>query len=269
MIDQPTFFSRIKPVAAFLAAILLFFLAKRLPVIGDGLRAGEATLAHAGAGISRAISRILASEESLSAKLRVCSEEKSALARDAVEFEKLKDENAQLREEIGYVQKSGVSGIAARIIARSLPEDTTRILIDRGVADGLKEGATVVVGQGVVLGTVTALTENTSVVTLLTSRESNIPAAIIGKKRTIGLAEGRDGAVMAMNFIPRDADVARGDVVVTSGLGGNIPEGLLLGTVTEVIDTPSAPFKEALLEPFADPLGWSNVIVLPLISNTL
>jgi rod shape-determining protein MreC len=263
VIEKPTFFSRSKPIIAFLGVIILFFLAKRLPVIGDALRAGEGVLASAGSGISRGLSRFFASENSLTVKLNACLEDTSALARDAVEFERLKDENTELRAELHYIEIVQTSGIAARLIARSLPEDPLRVVLDRGSADGVKEGSVVVVGQGVVLGTIQRIDEHTSIVTLVTGVESKIPVAIIGKKKTIGIAEGRNGAVMNMNFIPRDADVARGDVVTTSGLNGNIPEGLLLGTVTEVIDLPSAPFKSALLEPFADPLEWSNVLILP------
>jgi rod shape-determining protein MreC len=74
---------------------------------------------------------------------------------------------------------------------------------------------------------------------------------------------------MAMQFIPRDADIARGDVVTTSGLEGIIPEGLLLGTITEVVDMASAPFKRALVEPLADPLEWSNVLILSPMSEDL
>jgi len=265
--EQPTIASRLKPVAAFLAAILVFVVAQRMPVIGGSIRAGEAGLAQAGATIARAISRFFASENSLTVKLNACLGDKTSLARDAVEFEKLKDENAQLREELKYTENVSTAGIAAKIIARSLPEDPMQIIIDRGSGDGVKEGSVVVVGQGVVLGTVRTINERTSVVTLLTGADSNIPVAIIGKKRTIGLAEGRNGVVMDMSFIPRDADVARGDIVTTSGLDGRIPEGLLLGTVTEVIDLASSPFKRALLEPFADPLDWSHVLILPPVGS--
>jgi rod shape-determining protein MreC len=267
VLDKPTFFSRAKPLLAFLAVIVLFFIAKRLPIIGGAVRTGQGTMTDIGAGISRGVTRFFASENSLTARLSACSEEKTALARDAVEFERLKDENIELRDELKYNEHVNTTGIAARIIAKSLPEDPLRVVIDRGRADGVKEGSVVVVGQGVVLGTIKQIDEHSSLVTLLTGIESKIPVAIIGKKRTIGLAEGRNGAVMNMNFIPRDADVARGDVVTTSGLNGNIPEGLLLGTVTEVIDLPSAPFKSALLEPFADPLEWSNVLILPPTSS--
>ncbi len=267
MIEQPTLWSRLKPVAVFLAAILVYFLAQRLPVVGGVLRAGEGTLAKAGAGIARAVSRFFESESSLTVKLKACTDDRTALARDAVEFEKLKDENAELREELKYKESVSVGGMAARLIARSLPEDPMRVVIDRGSADGVKDGSIVVVGQGVVLGTIHDINEHTSVVTLLTAIDSKIPVAIIGKQRTVGIAEGRNGVVMTMNFIPRDADVARGDIVTTSGLDGRIPEGLLLGTVTEVIDLPSAPFKSALLEPFADPLEWSAVLILPPVSS--
>lgn len=266
MIEQPTILARLKPVVILVAFVGVFFLAKQLPGIGPAIRSGEAVLARGGAGIARAVARFFESENSLSVRLQMCQDDGLALARDAVEFERLKDENAELRESLGYSEHVAVAGTAARLIARSLPEDPMRVILDRGSADKVVIGSVVVVGQGVVLGTVTAVKEHTSIVTLLTGSDSRIPATIIGKKRTIGLAEGRNGAVIGLNFIPREADVARGDIVTTSGLDGRITEGLLLGTVTEVINHASAPFKSALLEPFADPLEWSNVLILPPIS---
>ncbi len=253
----------VKPLGIFLVALACLLLASRIPYVGGVLRGAEGVVAAAGAGFGRSISRFLASENSLAVQLQMCKEDKAALARDAVEFERLKDENAQLTQTLKYKETTGRSGIAAKIIARSLPEDAMRVVIDKGSADNVLPGSTVVVGQGVVFGFVTDVKETTSVVTLLTSVDSKVPAEILGKQKTIGLAQGKDGALLSLDFIPRTVDIAAKDVVVSSGLGGFMPEGLLLGTVTDVVDMESAPFKQAFIAPLEDPLDWSMVLIIP------
>jgi rod shape-determining protein MreC len=66
-----------------------------------------------------------------------------------------------------------------------------------------------------------------------------------------------------MQFIPQDTTITVGDVVITSGLGGKIPEGLILGTVQSIQAEPSAPFLTATILPVHDPREWTSVIVLP------
>ncbi|MFA5945429.1 MAG: rod shape-determining protein MreC [Patescibacteria group bacterium] len=257
----------VKPLGVFFAVLGILFLSPKIPYVGGVVRSIEAGFSAFGSAFGRGASRFLASENSLSTQLTICRDDKTALARDVVEFERLKDENAELRESLHYKETTGRSGLTARIIARSIPEDTMRVIIDKGSADGVARGSSAVVGQGIVFGTVTEVKETTSIITLLTSTASKMPSAILGKKKTIGLAEGRDGAVMSLKFIPRDVDIARADVVVTSGLGGLVPEGLLLGTVTDVVDMESAPFKEAFVAPLEDPLDWSTVLLIPPSAN--
>lgn len=258
--------SVLRPFLGFLGVILALFVFRRLPITGPLLLKIEAPIQAFGAKVGQGISRIVASDDSLSALLNTCTEDKTLLARDAVEFARLQDENAELQELLGYKEMDNRPTVTAKIVARSLKEETSKVVIDKGNDEGITVGSIVVVGQGVVFGTVTSVDAHTSVVSLLASTESKIPASILGKKKTIGLLEGREGAVLSLQFVPREADVARGDVVATSGLEGQIPEGLLLGTVTEVIDMESAPFVEALVEPLESPLEWNTVLVLKAVA---
>lgn len=253
----------LKPFAAFLLFVLVILLLRRLPYTGSIITSVQSGMASVGAAIGHSVSRLVASDTSLSALLKTCQDDKSILARDAVEYARLQEENQELRSALEYKEMSNREGVTARIIARTIPDEASRVELDKGQADGILPGSTVVVGQGMVFGVITAVNQNTSVATLLTSSDSKITASILGKRKTAGLVEGRDGSVLSMQFIPRDSGITRGDVVVTSGLEGQIPEGLMLGTVTEVTDMPSAPFEEALVEPLEDPLAWSMVLILP------
>jgi rod shape-determining protein MreC len=249
---------------AFLGVIAGVFLLSRISYTSGFFHSIEAALSSSGSYLGRSFGRIVASEDSLAVRLLSCEEDRRLLSREAVEFARLEEENAELREMVGYKEASDRSGITARVIARSLPDEESHVILDKGEEDGIRVGETVIVGQGIVFGIIKSTTPHSSIATLLTSSESSVPAAILGKKKTVGLLEGRDGAVLSMQFIPREAGVTKGEVVVTSGLGGLIPEGLLLGTVTTVVDMESAPFAEALVEPLQDPLAWNMVLVLPL-----
>jgi len=76
------------------------------------------------------------------------------------------------------------------------------------------------------------------------------------------VAEGdlRDGLVL--DLLPTEAGIAQGNLVLTSGLGGNYPPALLIGSVKDVDERPQSPFKTATLEPAADLSSLDTVLIL-------
>ncbi len=63
------------------------------------------------------------------------------------------------------------------------------------------------------------------------------------------MVNGRAGAQPVMEFIPQDADVGVGDVIITSGLGGNFPKNLVIGQVVEVRQRDFEMFQQATIRP--------------------
>jgi rod shape-determining protein MreC len=79
--------------------------------------------------------------------------------------------------------------------------------------------------------------------------------------RAVATGDQRSGIVL--DLLPSDAPVQAGDLVVTSGLGGNFPRGLLLlGSIRDVEERPQAPFKSATIEPAATLTGLDTILVL-------
>jgi rod shape-determining protein MreC len=76
------------------------------------------------------------------------------------------------------------------------------------------------------------------------------------------VAKGDQRSGIVLDLLPSDAFINPGDLVVTSGLGGNFPRGLLLGSIRDVEERPQAPFKSATLEPAATMSGLETVLVL-------
>ncbi len=112
---------------------------------------------------------------------------------------------------------------------------SSTILINRGAREGIASGMPVVAGQGSLIGRVVRVSADAAQVLLITSPNSFVSARI-QSSRAEGTVEGDISGPLEMNFIQLGAGVVPGDVVVTSGLGGNFPADLLIGQVTAVRD---------------------------------
>lgn len=252
---------RVRSAAIFLAVVLAYFFLRAIPPVGKLFGYVEHGLVVAGTRVGGVVGRVFSSEDSMSAQLAACTEKLyTVTAREAALRQELRN-ITELEQLIGYVEESNGTAIAARVTNRALPATGT-ITIDKGADDGIQDGSAVVVGDGQLLGTIVAVDTNSATVRLVHTRQSKIPAAIWGNDRTIGLVEGQNGSVLHMEFIPLDATVHEGDLVVTSGLDGALPPNMVVGLVTSVIHEDTAPFLEALIEPLYDAREWTNVLVI-------
>lgn len=252
--------THVKSAVIFLALVLGYFLLRAIEPVGKIFRSAEHGLVIIGTSAGNMASRVFTSAESTATQLVTCTESLQAVtARESILRQDLRDVT-ELEQLLGYVRTNSVSAVAARIINRTLPEVGT-VAIDKGTANGIVQGSAVVVGDGQLFGTIIATSENSATVRLVQERASKVPAAILGTTRTIGLVEGQSGSVLRMEYIPSDATIAEGDLVVTSGLGGGLPPNIVIGLVTTIIHNDTAPFLEALIEPLYDPREWTNVLV--------
>ena len=123
-------------------------------------------------------------------------------------------------------------GLTASVIGRStLPAQQT-VLLDRGERDGLSLDTVIVDASGLI-GRVVELHPAVCLVLLLTDPESRV-AGLVERSRETGLLVGKGWGQCAFIYLDADADIQEGDRVVTAGLGGPFPKGLLLGTVVRV-----------------------------------
>ena len=122
--------------------------------------------------------------------------------------------------------------VVARVLARSVIPTQHALLIDRGRSEGLTPGAVIVDADGVV-GRVVEAQGDSSLVLLVTDPDSRI-AAMVERSRETGLLVGRGAGACQLLYLDPDADVREQDRVLTAGLGGAFPKGLLLGVVEHV-----------------------------------
>jgi rod shape-determining protein MreC len=171
---------------------------------------------------------------------------------DGTENTLLREENEELRKQLSFFSKNKFVHVGAEVIGRTVDPLSTVVVMNRGLQDGVYISNPVVVGEGVLVGTVIEVFETTSFVRLISDTQSRIGATLLNKEKTIGLVEGGYDIGVQMNFIPQNEVVSPGDTVVTSGLSDNMPPGLLIGSVEYVEKQPLEPFQQAILNPLAD-----------------
>lgn len=184
---------------------------------------------------------------------------------DTAENILLKEENDELRSQLDFFAKNSEHHVGAEVIGRSVDPLSTIITINRGSEDGVSEGNPVIVGSGVLVGTVIEVFNKTSFVRLINDNQSKIGATLLNTERTIGLVEGGYDIGVQMNFIPQNEKVNPGDTVITSGLSDNMPRGLVIGKVEFIEKQPLEPFQQAILDPIAD---LSYITLVSVIKTT-
>lgn len=222
--------------------------------------------AQVGSNISRVIARIATPEDTASEFLAACEERSIALARDAQELERVQIEVQDLRARLEVIAPSARSLIPVRVIAWALPGDTGHITVMGDDLTATTRGSAVVARDDVLLGVIAGVRGTLADVRLLTHPQSTVPVALVARSgnRTIGIATGSGGTLLDLRYIPRDSGIAVGDIVVTSGLDGVLPQGLLVGTVASIEDTPSASLLSATVQPFLAPM---DVALLSIVQS--
>lgn len=162
----------------------------------------------------------------------------------------LEAENAHLRKLLDAAARVPVKSVMAEILYDTRDPFTRKIVLDRGQQHGLKPGMPVIDDIGVV-GQVTRVFPLTSEVTLLTDKAQAIPVQVL-RSGVRSLAYGRGQSnQLDLRFMPTNADVKRGDVLVTSGIDGVYPAGLAVATVAQVESQSSDAFARIVCLPAA------------------
>ena len=165
------------------------------------------------------------------------------------------EENRKLRDMLRLKEVAGSNLIAARLLTRNVNGWWRTARIDKGAGDGVAAGMPVINHEGLI-GQIVEVSGSSSDVLFLTSPKVRVAArlarsGVFGIVR--GLGESLEGdARCRMDFIVKDADINRADQVITSGLGGVYPEGLVIGYIDEVRMDSSGLFRQAEVAPAAD-----------------
>lgn len=152
--------------------------------------------------------------------------------------------------------------LAASVIGRDPSPFVKYVIINRGSDDGLRKGMPAVTSQGLV-GRIAAVTAGAARVQLISDPESSINIRI-EPSGAQGMLVGSLSGELSLDMIPQSAAVNVGDLVLTSGLGGNYPDNILIGQVTNVRQSETELFQQAALQPIVD---LSKLEILLIIVN--
>jgi rod shape-determining protein MreC len=204
-------------------------------------------------------------------QLAALRQQNDELRAAAIQADELRAENERLSALLGVGESVASSGVAAGIIG--LPDDNYDrvIVLDKGTGDGITLGLPVTTARGL-LGQIVELGPNWSKARLISDQKSGV-AALVQSKRIPGVVKGSLDGTLNLDFVPVDTKVEVGDVVLTSGLGGVYPKGLVIGEVTDVSDELNTLYKTIVITPAnTDPGNIEDVLILtsapPPISET-
>ncbi|HSB65685.1 MAG TPA: rod shape-determining protein MreC [Anaerolineales bacterium] len=152
--------------------------------------------------------------------------------------------------------------IAATVIARDVSPFMHYVVIDRGSDDGLRKGMPVITQQGLV-GNIAAVTAGAARVELINDPGSSINV-LLQQSDIEAVLNGQITGELQLNMISQNAVVQPGDLVMTSGLGGNYPANLVIGQVVTIRGEPSTLFQTASVQPAVD---FSQLEIVLVITN--
>jgi len=168
--------------------------------------------------------------------------------------------NRQLKQLLDFRSHLPAGAITATIIANSAASWFQSCQIDKGSADGVRKGMAVVTPLGVV-GQVVAVTPRAAKVLLLTDPNSGIDV-LVQRTRSRGIVSGSLESGTVLKYMKRSEDVQEGDRLITSGMDGVFPKGLMVGTVIKVRKQHLGLFQFVEVLPAVQTARTENVLVV-------
>jgi len=181
----------------------------------------------------------------------------------AQQAEQLRLENAQLRRLLELREQTPTESVAALVLYEALDPFSRKLVIDKGLLQGVAAGSPVIDAQGVV-GQVTRVYPLLSEVTLIVAPEHAIPVLNTRNGvRSLAFGSAASGATaLELRFLASNVDVQEGDLLTTSGVDGVYPPGVPVARVETVERQADAAFARIRCKPVGAVAGVTQVLVL-------
>ena len=171
----------------------------------------------------------------------------------------IEEENALLKEKLNLFDKNIQDTILARVIGRDF-ENNRSFVIDKGTSDGITVGMPVIITGEIIVGKISDANYNTSKVITIIDVSSKI-AAMNSSGNVSGLVRGL-GSDVVFDLIAKNKKPENGDLIISSGIDGLWPQGLLIGKVKEIKSEDNQVFNTADIELLANFRNFYNVFVI-------
>jgi rod shape-determining protein MreC len=211
----------------------------------------------------------LDTRQDLEAENHVLHDKQLRLEARLQKMEALEAENRRIRELLASASSLEEHVLIAEIVAVSQDPYRHQITLNKGSHDGVYRGQALIDAHGV-MGQIIEVMPGSSIALLITDPDHGIPVEVNRTGlQTIALGRG-DGRGLRLPFLPSNADIKVGDLLVSSALGGRFPAGYPVGEVYEVKHLAGEHFMEASASPTAKLdqgrqalLVWSESFALP------
>ncbi|HOI60375.1 MAG TPA: rod shape-determining protein MreC [Candidatus Pacearchaeota archaeon] len=174
------------------------------------------------------------------------------------ELDSLKKENEFLREIIGISINEDYKLEIGNVTGKNSFEDV--ITIDKGLRHGVKDGMAILTGEKALIGKILKAYDDYSEVLLISSKQSLIDIKIASYDE-YAIAKGDDEKIF-LDHLEKNTEVKEGDICITSSLGGQYKEGILVGKIVKTNDLASEVFKTGEIKPFFNIKDLDKVLII-------
>lgn len=158
--------------------------------------------------------------------------------------------NGRLRHLLGFEEEIPRPMVPAQVVGKDPSPWSKTIMVDKGIRDGVRQGAPVVIPEGIV-GIVVEVSARYAKVLLLIDPNSAVDA-LVQQTRARGIVKGGGADYCVFDYVLRKHEISVGDTVVSSGLDGVFPKGLRLGRVSEIVRLNAGIFQKVSVTPYVD-----------------
>lgn len=176
------------------------------------------------------------------------------------------EENDRLHELLDYLEPhSDYVTQAAKITSWSSSNWSSTFTIAKGSNHGIELGDAVITEYGALVGIITELGDSWSTISTVIDVSTSI-GALVGSDSAVGMVVGnytlmQDGQVM-LSYLAEGAQMFLGDTILTSGTGGNLPQGITIGEIVSVLTEAGGQIEYGVIEPTCDYSSLVQVFVI-------
>lgn len=176
-------------------------------------------------------------------------------------LKEIEKENQLLRSYLNLPIRQRYQVDLANIIGRDFQGLEKYILIDKGGLAGVKKDLPIIAFENILVGRVTEVLEDFSKVLLITSSTSKIPA-IIQESRVEGLIKGSGGDMLFMDLVSKDVKTEENQTIITSGIGGDFPKGILIGKISKIESAENKMFQKIEVKPAIETEKLERIFII-------
>lgn len=200
--------------------------------------------------------------------------EKEALQRQRIELAQiathaaqLSAENQQLRRLLKVAETVSRPSVAVEVLYEPPNAFSHHLIFNKGTTSGIRPGMPVI-DEGGVVGQIVRVTPFTSEAALLTDEKVSIPVQVLRNGLRLIAFGGNVSGKVEVRYLTADADIRSGDTLITSGIGGYFPAGLLVAKVDHVERDAGSGFALAVASPLSHPERYRHFLVLKVDVST-